>query len=63
MTPPDDFDWTAYLALTAALVGLPVPPQYAEEIVANLRLNRELVAPLLAFEMPEGTNIAPVFRP
>lgn len=63
MTSSEDFDWSAYLTLAAELVGLPVPEPYREEIIANLRLNRELVAPLLAFEMPEGVNIAPVFQP
>ena len=59
----ETFDWAAYMALTAELVGLPIPDEYADEIVANLKLNRELAEPLLAFEMPEGVNIAPVFTP
>ena len=59
----ETFDWPAYLALAAELVGLPVPDEYVDEIVAFLRLNRETVAPLLAFQMPEGMNIGPVFVP
>ena len=59
----ETFDWDAYLTLASELVGMPVPDEYREETVANLRLNRELAEPLLRFEVPEGTNIGPVFRP
>jgi hypothetical protein len=59
MTPDDD----AALDVLAALTGLAIPAEARAGVLRQLRLNRAMAAPLLAFDLPEGTPPAPVFRP
>jgi hypothetical protein len=40
-----------------------VPAAHREATIAQLKLNAAIAKPLLAFEIPEGTNPAPVFKP
>jgi hypothetical protein len=61
--PADAFDWETYLDAVGALIGLPVASEHRAATIAQLKLNVAIAAPLLAFEMPEGTNPAPVFKP
>jgi hypothetical protein len=56
-------DWDSYLDAVGAMTGMTIPTAHREATVAQLKLNAEIAQPLLAFEMPEGTNPAPVFRP
>ncbi len=60
---PEAFDWGTYLDLAAALVELPIAEEHREAVVAQLKLNHEMARALLVFVMPEGTDLAPVFRP
>ena len=59
----DDVDWAAYLEIVSRAVGLPIRPEHQPETVRQLELNAEIARPLLEFEAPEGTDLAPVFRP
>ncbi len=43
--------------------GLPIPPEYRESVLRQWRLNQELAAPLLAFDLPDDVQPAPVFHP
>lgn len=56
-------DWDGYIDAVSALIGLPVVASHREATIAQLRLNAAIAQPLLAFEIPEGTNPAPVFKP
>jgi hypothetical protein len=56
-------DWDAYLDAMSAMIGMTIPAGHREATIAQLKLNAEIIQPLLAFDMPEGTNPAPVFKP
>ena len=59
----DPIDWNAYLDAMGTLIGMSVPAAHREATIAQLKLNAAIAKPLLAFEIPEGTNPAPVFKP
>jgi hypothetical protein len=61
--PGDAIDWDVYLDAVGALIGMPVASEHRAATIAQLKLNAAIAGPLLAFEMPEGTNPAPVFKP
>ena len=44
----------AWMEAMAPVVGLEIPESRRDGVVAQLVLNHELVAPLLAFELPVG---------
>jgi 1-carboxybiuret hydrolase subunit AtzG-like protein len=56
-------DWEAYLDAMSAMIGMTIPAGHREATIAQLKRNAEIAQPLLAFDMPEGTNPAPVFKP
>lgn len=56
-------DWDGYLDAVGAMIGMTISAGHREATIAQLKLNAEIAQPLLAFEMPEGTNPAPVFKP
>jgi hypothetical protein len=55
-------DWDAYLDAASVLIGIRIPAAHREATIAQLKLNAAIARPLIAFEMPEGTNPAPVFK-
>ena len=59
----DPIDWGVYLDAVSAAIGMPVPAAHREATIAQLKLNAEIAGPLLAFDIPEGTNPAAVFKP
>ena len=59
----DLVDWNAYLDAMAVMVDMPISATDREATIAQLKLNAVIAQPLLAFEIPEGTNPAPVFKP
>jgi hypothetical protein len=59
----DSVDWDRYVEMMGAMIGLPIAAAHREATVAQLKLNVVIAKPLLAFEIPEGTNPAPVFKP
>lgn len=64
MSQQDDaIDWDAYLDVMMAMTGLSIAAAHREATIAQLKLNVAIAQPLLAFEIPEGTNLAPVFKP
>jgi len=42
----------SWLDGAAAAVGLEIPEAYRKDVIAQLELNRSLIAPLLDFELP-----------
>ena len=59
----DQVDWNAYLDAMSAMIGMPIVAAHREATIAQLRLNAAIAQPLLAFDISEGTNPAPVFKP
>lgn len=62
-TLPPDPDFAAYVAATAPLVGLTLDPAAQARIAAAMALIRTIAAPALAYDLPPGTEPAPIFRP
>jgi hypothetical protein len=56
-------DWDAYLDTMGAMIGMTIPAKHREATIAQLKLNAAIAGPLLVFEILEGTNPAPVFKP
>jgi hypothetical protein len=53
----------AYVAAAPDLIGLPIPAEYREGVIANLHLILIQSAQLLALELDPAQEAAPVFRP
>jgi len=49
----------AWLAPAARIAGLDIPAECRAGVAAQLVLSHRLVAPMLAFDIPEGTAPAP----
>jgi hypothetical protein len=61
--PDQSFDAEAYVDAAAAIIGLPIDPAHRPGVILNLERIAQMAALVLAFELPEGTEPAPVFRP
>jgi hypothetical protein len=61
--PDQSFDAEAYVDAAAAIIGLPIDPAHRPGVILNLERIAQMAASVLAFELPEGTEPAPVFRP
>jgi Protein of unknown function (DUF4089) len=59
----ETIDWNGYVDAVSAMIGLPISTSHREPTIAQLKLNAVIAQPLLAFEIPEGTNPAPAFKP
>lgn len=53
----------AYVDTAAALIGLPIPPQFAEGVRQNIERSAQIAAPLLKYPLTEQTESAQVFEP
>lgn len=58
-----DFDPDAMIDALAPFLGLTVEPEYREGVKAHLRAAQTIAADVLAFEMPDDAEPAPVYRP
>ncbi|HWK45864.1 MAG TPA: DUF4089 domain-containing protein [Stellaceae bacterium] len=47
----------------AAVIGLTVPPEYRQGVIDNYARMLALAGPVMAFELPKQTEMAPVFTP
>jgi hypothetical protein len=47
----------------AAASGMPIPAEYRDGVLRQWRLNQQLAAPLLAFDLPGDMPPAPTFAP
>ncbi|GAB4145160.1 MAG: hypothetical protein Fur0046_22750 [Cyanobacteria bacterium J069] len=59
--PPADLD--RYAEQTAALIGLPIPPDCKPGVVANLARTAAIAQLVLDFPLPPEVEAAPVFVP
>lgn len=53
----------AYVDQAAAIVGLPIPPEYHQGVVENFERITLVAQQVMDFPFPEDTEIAPVFEP
>ena len=56
----DDLD--AWLDANAALLGIPVQPEWRDAIRLHLRLTRDLAGRVMEFPLPDEADPAPIFR-
>jgi 1-carboxybiuret hydrolase subunit AtzG-like protein len=56
----DDID--AWLDANAALLGIPVQPEWREGIRLHLRITRDLARRVMEFPLSDEADPAPIFR-
>jgi Protein of unknown function (DUF4089) len=47
----------------AQAIGLPIAPQYRANVILNVERSLAIAQPLLALELDDDLNPAPVYRP
>lgn len=62
-TVPATDPWKAYAESAAQALGLPLAPEHAPGVAANLARAAQIAAPLLAHPLPENLERAAVFTP
>ncbi|MEJ2687752.1 MAG: DUF4089 domain-containing protein [Gammaproteobacteria bacterium] len=60
---PDDIDTDSYLDRVAALVDLPIAPEYRDSVRAYFALTVQMAARLYEQPLPPEVELAPVFKP
>jgi hypothetical protein len=60
MSGNDDLD--AWLDANAALLGIPVAPEWRESVRLHLHITRHHAQRVMSFELPDEAEPAPVFR-
>ena len=60
MKPPDPLD--PYIDAAAQALGIPVQPEWKDEIRANLDVTFKLAALVAEKELPDDAEPAPVFK-
>ncbi|MGE3303078.1 MAG: DUF4089 domain-containing protein [Hyphomonadaceae bacterium] len=58
----DDEALAAYADAVSAAIGLPIPPEYRANVIANLKIILNQSAPLMALTFADTEESAPVFR-
>jgi hypothetical protein len=58
-----DKDFGQFVDLMAAVVDLPIPPEYREGVVENFERISTVAQLVLEFPLPEDVEAAPVFEP
>lgn len=53
--------WASYVDAQALALGLPLAAEHRPGVVANLERTAAIAAPLLAFQLPDDADPAPVF--
>jgi Protein of unknown function (DUF4089) len=62
MSQAKPFDPAAYAKLMADVLDLPLPPDYAPAVEANLAVAFRLAPLFLDFPLPDDAELAPVFK-
>ncbi len=57
------FTAMSYMESAAALIGLPIPPEFADGVRQNIERSAQIAAPLLGVTLSEETESAGVFQP
>jgi hypothetical protein len=58
-----DKDFGQFVDLMAAVVDLPIPPEYRQGVVENFERISTVAQLVLEFPLPEDVEAAPVFEP
>lgn len=58
-----DKDFGQFVDLMAAVVDLPIPPEYRDGVVVNFERIHTVAQLVLEFPLPEDVEAAPVFEP
>jgi hypothetical protein len=61
--PDEPFDAKAYVDAAAKLIGLPIDPAHRPGVILNLERIAQMAALVMAFDLPEETEPAPVYTP
>ena len=56
----DDID--AWLDANAALLGIPIEPEWRDAVRQHLRITRDIAQLVLEFPLPDEADPAPIFR-
>jgi len=59
----EPMDYTTYVEQAAAVVGLPIPPEYHQSVVENFERIAAIAQLVMEFPLDEDVEIAPVFEP
>lgn len=59
----EDFDLDRYVALMAETLGIPVSEEERPGIILQMRRTADLAAQVMAFDVPQDLEPAPVFKP
>ncbi len=62
METPPPFDPVAYSRMMAEVLKLPLNPEYAPQVEANLAVAFRLATLFLEFPLPDHAEPAPVYR-
>jgi hypothetical protein len=57
------FDPAAYVDEAAALLGLPLAPAHRQGVIENMARLAAMAELVMEFNLPEDTELGPVFRP
>lgn len=60
MTDPETI--AAYVDAASALHRLPLSPEQRTRVIQTLSMNAQIVAPLMAFELPPEVEAAAIFK-
>ena len=55
-------EWKTYVQLTARAIELPIPESSMPGVIKTLMTTASVARPLLEIDLPEGTELGPVFR-
>ncbi|MBL9204812.1 MAG: DUF3225 domain-containing protein [Opitutaceae bacterium] len=55
--------WDNYVDHAASALRLPIDRAHRPGVIQNLQRTASLAEPLMAFELPEGAELAPTFKP
>jgi hypothetical protein len=63
MAPASAAAWDSYVDQASAAIGLPIDGAHRVGVVQSLQRTAAIAGPLLAFSIPGGVELAPVFTP
>ncbi|MBM3645933.1 MAG: DUF4089 domain-containing protein [Alphaproteobacteria bacterium] len=58
----DNPDYAALTDAAAALVDLPIAPEYRAKVIENVARSHAIARPLLALDLDDGLETGPTFR-
>ncbi|MBD2022376.1 DUF4089 domain-containing protein [Leptolyngbya sp. FACHB-36] len=59
----DPIDPSAFVDAAAALIGLPIPPDYRPSVIANFERIQAIAQLVNEFPLPDDVEVGPTFDP